>query len=80
MPLDPLSRTLDAWLELASRLLDEAKLRALDRCDDLGDVRGIAEHEVQATMSDTRFSPSEGEAIPSFAMRCSSGVMKDRGQ
>lgn len=51
MALDPLSKILNAGLELAwaehrGESLDEAELDALDLCDDIGDVRGIVAHEV----------------------------------
>ncbi|MSS44932.1 hypothetical protein FYJ43_02460 [Cutibacterium sp. WCA-380-WT-3A] len=47
---DPLSRILDAGLELArqeldGRVLDDAEVAALDFCDDMGAVRWIAVHE-----------------------------------
>jgi hypothetical protein len=54
---DPLSRILDAGLELArqeleGRVLDDDERAALDFCDDMGGVRGIAEDE--ARMDDDR--------------------------
>ncbi len=48
--LDPLSRILNAGLDLARRdrdgeALDAAELQALECCDDIGGVRGIAADE-----------------------------------
>lgn len=50
MTLDPLSRILDAGLDLArdelsGRVLDDDEVAALGFCDDMGGVRGIAAHE-----------------------------------
>jgi hypothetical protein len=54
--LDPMSRFLNAALDLAreeasGRVLDDDELAVVDLCDDIGDVRGIAEHEVQQRQS-----------------------------
>lgn len=50
--LDPVSRILDAALDLAreevsGRVLRDDERAIVDLCDDIGDVRGIAEHEAQ---------------------------------
>ncbi|WP_126132937.1 hypothetical protein [Acidipropionibacterium acidipropionici] len=54
--LDPMSRVLNAALDLAreeasGRVLDGDELAVVDLCDDIGDVRGIAEHEAQMESS-----------------------------
>ncbi|ALN14355.1 hypothetical protein ASQ49_02690 [Acidipropionibacterium acidipropionici] len=49
---DPMSQVLNAGLDLAraeleGRHLDPDEMRVLELCDDIGDVRGIAEHEMR---------------------------------
>ena len=58
MALDPLSKILNAGLELAwaehrREPLDEAELDALDLCDEIGAVRNIVAFEVLHGRSET---------------------------
>lgn len=64
----PLSRILDAGLELArtelvGRVLDDDERAALDFCDKMGRVRGIAEHEAGGGDEDEIEEPEAGGSV-----------------